>query len=152
MRRVIKHHPKDRCQTLKASVNVTLSFNDRHRRRIRLIDDNGEEFLLDLVHATYMDEGDFMELDTGGAICVVAALEDVMDITCKGAKALAQISWHIGNRHTPMQVLSKGVLRLEYDHVLFQMVEGLGGECERNQASFSPEPGAYESGGHHHHD
>ncbi|MEK7245719.1 MAG: urease accessory protein UreE, partial [Pseudomonadota bacterium] len=57
--------------------------------------------------------------------------------------------WHIGNRHVPVQVLPDGVLRILDDHVLVDMVRGLGAGVVRHRAPFAPEAGAY-AGGHKH--
>jgi urease accessory protein len=131
---------------------VTLAFDARFRRRIKLTDDNGEDFLLDLREATRLEEGMALVFEEGGVIAVKAADEDVLDIYCASIALTARIAWHIGNRHTPVQVLEEGGLRITYDHVLQHMVEGLGASTSRVQAPFSPEPGAYtEGGGHHDH-
>ncbi|MAF48545.1 MAG: Urease accessory protein UreE [Rhodospirillaceae bacterium] len=132
------------------AATVTLAFDDRHRRRIKLTDDAGAEFLLDLAEAVRLEDGDGLVLDTGGIIAVCAAEEDVLDITCDNASEIARVAWHIGNRHTPVQVLPEGTLRIAYDHVLEAMIIGLGAAFERRQAPFSPEPGAYAEGGHGH--
>jgi urease accessory protein len=52
----------------------------------------------------------------------------------------------------PLQV-EPGWVRYQHDHVLDEMVKGLGAEVTIEQASFEPEGGAYggKSGGHHHH-
>lgn len=130
---------------------VTLPYMDRHRRRIKLIDDAGEAFLLDLVEATRFEEGDALALDGGGVIRVRAATEPVADIKASSPVEASKISWHIGNRHTPMQVLEDGRLRIRDDHVLVAMVEGLGATVLRHDAPFAPESGAYSGGGHGHH-
>ncbi len=131
---------------------VTLCFDDRHRRRIRLTDDMGEAFLLDLPEAEYMNHGDGLELLAGGVIQVLAADEAVVDIMCKDAAHAAKVAWHIGNRHVPLQVLENGGLRIRKDHVLADMVRRLGAAVEDRKAAFSPEPGAYTAGGHGAHD
>jgi urease accessory protein len=129
---------------------VTLSYEDRHRRRIKMTDDDGHDFLLDLAEATQLGNGDALVLEEGGVIAVRAADEDVLDIKCSTTAETARIAWHIGNRHTPVQVLAAGGLRIIYDHVLQHMVEGLGAKATRKQAAFSPEQGAYSGDGHGH--
>jgi urease accessory protein len=129
---------------------VTLSYEDRHRRRIKMIDDEGADFLLDLTDAVQLEEGDALLLEEGGVIAIRAAEEDVLDIQCLTTTETARIAWHIGNRHTPVQVLDDGGLRIIYDHVLQHMVEGLGATALRKTAPFSPEQGAYSGGGHGH--
>jgi len=129
---------------------VTLSYADRHRRRIKMTDDEGADFLLDLAAAVQLEEGDALLLEEGGVIAIRAADEDVLDIQCQTTAETARIAWHIGNRHTPVQVLGDGGLRIIYDHVLQHMVQGLGAHAERKAAPFSPEQGAYSGGGHGH--
>ena len=84
-----------------------------------------------------------LTLADGGAVLVRAAPEPVVDIRCESAAHAAKVAWHIGNRHAPLQVLADGGLRIQDDHVLAGMAEGLGAATRRRQAPFSPEPGAY---------
>jgi len=129
---------------------VTLCFEDRFRRRKKMTDDSGIDFLLDLADAVQLEEGDALLLEDGSVIEVKAAEEEVLDIYCNNKAQTARIAWHIGNRHTPVQVLKDGNLRIIYDHVLRQMVERLGARTEKKYAPFSPEQGAY--AGVHSHD
>ena len=126
---------------------VTLSFEDRFRRRVRLIDDAGEAFMLDLAQATRFEDGDGLALDGGGVLVVRAALQDVVDAAGLDTQHTARLAWHIGNRHTPVEVLKNGQLRIQYDHVLAHMLEGLGATLDRKTAPFVPEPGAYDGHG-----
>ena len=151
MRRATQHVAADQWTTDSAVATVTLVFDDRHRRRFRFIDDGGEPFLLDLANAMVLGEGDGLKLESGGIIAVRAADEDVADITAANAAHAARLAWHIGNRHTPVQVLDDGTLRIRDDHVLVAMVEGLGGQVIRRRTPFAPEPGAYAGEGGHGH-
>jgi urease accessory protein len=121
---------------------VTLAFLDRHRRRIRLVADSGEPFLLDLARAQRLGDGDGLELDGGGYIWVRAAAERVIEITAETPTDLLRIAWHIGNRHLPVQALD-GRLHIRDDHVIAAMVTGLGGHVRLVEAPFDPELGAY---------
>ncbi len=127
--------------------SVTLDFDRRHRRRLRMTDDAGADFLLDLAAATVLGDGDGLVLEDGGIIQVRAAAEPVLDISCGTPADSARIAWHIGNRHTPVQVLADGTLRIRDDHVLAGMIEALGATAHRRSAPFDPEPGAYAVGG-----
>jgi len=62
--------------------SVTLAYDDRHRRRIRLTDDSGEDFLLDLAEATRISDGNGLAIKGGGILKVLAADEDVMESEC----------------------------------------------------------------------
>lgn len=125
---------------------VTLRFEDRHRRRFMMTDDNGDDFLLDLPRAVLLTDGDRLLLERGGAIVVRAAPESVADFHTNGAAASARLAWHIGNRHTPIQVLPNGALRVLDDHVLVDLAERHGAWVRRHVAPFAPEPGAYAEG------
>jgi urease accessory protein len=131
---------------------VTLRFHDRHRRRVRMSEDSGTDFLLDLPQAAVLRQGDGLALEGGGYIQVRAAPEAVADIAAGSPEHLARLAWHIGNRHVPVQVLPDSVLRILDDHVLVDMVRGLGAEVVRLRAPFAPEAGAYAGGHKHEHD
>lgn len=122
---------------------VTLGHDDRQRRRARLRGDDGEPLLLDLDAPSRLQDGDGLALADGGTVQVRAADEPVVDIRCSSPAHAARVAWHIGNRHASLQVLADGALRIQDDHVLAAMAEGLGATVERRQAPFSPEPGAY---------
>jgi len=147
MRRAIRVIAKSEGTLQDVQGTVTLSFEDRFRRRVRLTDDAGEAFMLDLAQATRFEDGDGLALDGGGMLLVRAALEDVVDVTGRDTQHTARLAWHIGNRHTPVEVLDNGQLRIQYDHVLAHMLEGLGATLERKTAPFVPEPGAYDGHG-----
>ena len=56
---------------------VTLAFDERHRRRLRMTDDAGEPFLLDLAKAVVLVDGDGLALDGGGDSRVRAAASSI---------------------------------------------------------------------------
>lgn len=149
MRRATHVHAAGRWPEVSEVATVTLPCADRHRRRILMRDDAGAEFLLELAEATQLRDGDGLMLADDGVIRVIAAVEDVAEITCADPLHLTRIAWHLGNRHTPVQLLPDGRLRMAHDHVLEAMVEGLGAEVTRTRAPFQPEGGAY-GGGHGH--
>ena len=130
---------------------VTLAYLDRHRRRIRLVADSGETFLLDLARARHLGDGDGLELDGGGYVRVRAAPEPVLEIEAADRAGLLRIAWHLGNRHLPLQVVGNR-LHIRADHVIAEMVTGLGGRITRLEVAFDPEAGAYAGPAPHHHD
>jgi urease accessory protein len=129
---------------------ATLAYLDRHRRRIRLVADSGAAFLLDLPRAQHLADGDGLELDSGGYIRVCAAPEPVLEIAAADRDSLLRIAWHLGNRHLPLQVTGDR-LRIREDHVIAEMVSGLGGQITHREAPFDPEFGAYAAGAAHSH-
>jgi urease accessory protein len=142
MRRAIAVHKSGNWPEEAAADQVTLAFVDRHRRRLRLVAESGNPFLLDLPRVQHMADGDGLELDDGGYVRVCAAPERVLEIEGDGPTDLLRLAWHLGNRHLPMQAL-EGKLRIRDDHVIADMVEKLGGRVTRLNAPFDPETGAY---------
>jgi len=130
---------------------VVLDADDRHRRRVTLTGEGGTAFLLDLPHAAALRDGDGLVLEDGAMVCVTGKPEPLIEITAASAHDLARLAWHIGNRHTDMQVMGDR-LRIRRDHVLEDMLRGLGARMSALEASFDPERGAYGHGEHHDHD
>ena len=143
---------------------VVLDHGDRHRRRIAMRGVGGTAFLLDLARATVLDDGDALVLDDGRLVWVEAAPERLLEIRAPTDHALKRLIWHIGNRHIPAEIGAEAVW-IAQDHVLAEMVRGLGGSAEPVERPFRPEGGAYEGGhghahshdhdhhhGHHRHD
>jgi urease accessory protein len=127
---------------------ILLDFDQRHRRRVRLVTTSGRDILLDLPQARRLRDGDGLVLPDG-LVRVQAAAEAVMDIHA-APDSLMRIAWHLGNRHLPVQMLD-GALRIRADHVIADMVAGLGGHVHALDAPFQPEGGAYAAAAHHHH-
>jgi urease accessory protein len=129
---------------------VVLDHDRRHRRRIRLATLGGAAVLLDLPRAHRLREGDALRCDDGTLIAVRAAAEKLLEISAPDAAALVRIAWHLGNRHLPTQLCGDRI-RIREDHVIAEMVLGLGGGVSALSAPFDPEGGAYAGGHHHHH-
>src|SRR5579872_121674 len=87
-----------------ARATVTLAYDDRHRRRLRLTTDAGEPFLLDLPRAGVLDDGDGLALSDKTWLLVRAAPEALLEITAPEPSALMRLAWHLGNRHLPAQI------------------------------------------------
>ena len=108
-----------------ASDTVVLDFDDRHRRRTSMTGTRGLEFLLDLEAAVALRGGDALVLEDGRLVEVVAAPEPLLEIRGSDPSHLVRLAWHLGNRHLPTQIMGKG-LRIRRDHVIEEMVKGLG--------------------------
>lgn len=136
---------------------VVLDFDDRHRRRMAMTGTRGLSFLLDLEQAVALRGGDALVLEDGRLVEVVAAPEPLLEIRGHDSLHLVRLAWHLGNRHLPTQLMAKA-LRIRRDHVIADMVRGLGGKVVEIEAPFDPEGGAYapahDSGeaAHAHHD
>jgi urease accessory protein len=132
---------------------VVIGFDHRFRRRLLLRTEAGREVLLDLPQAVRLRQDDGLVLPDGGIVRVCAAAEALLEISAAESALLLRIAWHLGNRHLPVQFLG-WCLRIRADHVIAEMVQGLGGVVMPIEAPFDPEAGAYSvgGGGQHHHD
>jgi urease accessory protein len=147
MTRVIAIKPAGQWHPGDCFDQVTLDADERHCRRTVLTGMHGLTFLLDLPHATVLHDGDGLMLDDGRVVCVVSRPEPLVEIAAGTAHDLARFAWHLGNRHTAVQVVGDR-LRIRRDHVLEEMLTKLGAQLNAIEAPFEPEGGAY---GHHAH-
>jgi urease accessory protein len=121
---------------------VVLDAGDRHRRRIVLTAEGGTSFLLDLPRATVLRDGDGLVLEDGTIVRVAGKREALVEVRAQTPHALARLAWHIGNRHTDVEIVGE-CLRIRRDRVLEDMLRVLGAELSPIEAPFDPEPGAY---------
>ncbi len=128
---------------------LTLALDKRIRSRLRVTLDDGTAAGVFLPRGQTLRDGDLLA-DAGGTVVAVrAAPEPLSEVRCDDALALARACYHLGNRHVALQI-GKGFIRYQHDHVLDELVEGLGLMVEFEQAPFEPEAGAYDGGGHAH--
>jgi urease accessory protein len=131
-----------------ADLKLILPFQSRSKSRLRTSVE-GEEAGLFLERGTVLRGGDLLLADDGRVIEVVAAPETVSTVREAGGGNLARAAYHLGNRHVALQIGGHW-LRYQHDHVLDDMVRGLGFTVEIEQAPFEPEAGAYGAGSHQH--
>ena len=130
-----------------ADAVCVLSYDDRFLRRRRIRTAEGKSLLVDLAQTTSVDHGDAFELTDGRLVEVVAADQDLLEITGD----LTRLAWHIGNRHMPCQI-EPGRLLIQRDKVIRDMLERLGARLRDVVEPFTPEGGAYGHGRTHGHD
>jgi urease accessory protein len=139
-----------RCDTSTAATErLVLPFELRQKSRLRTRLASGEEAALFLERGAVLRGGDRLLAADGRVIEVVAAPERLLVVHAKDRRELARAAYHLGNRHIPVEV-GADILKLEYDHVLQEMLNGLGVETTEASGPFEPEAGAY-GGGHRHH-
>src|SRR3954451_16110429 len=130
---------------------VVLDADDRQRRRIVLTGERGTRLLLDLEKPVTLHDGDGLVLDDGSIVIVAGQAEQLIEVSATAPLDLVRLAWHIGNRHTDIQFVDKS-FRIRRDHVLEEMLIGLGAPTRPLDAPFDPEPAAPGGGGPHHHD
>lgn len=129
-------------------VSITLPFETRQKSRLQAVMDTGEEIGLLLPRGTVLRDGDLLKTESGLVIKVQAAEESVSTAQVNDPTLFARACYHLGNRHVPLQV-GENWLRYLHDHVLDDMLKGLGVITKHEHAPFEPEAGAY-GGGHRH--
>ncbi len=139
-----------------ASATVTLSLDKRSRSRLRVTLSDGSDAGIQLARGESLSPHDKLvsiasidgSEETPHVIEVLPSAESVSVVRCEDRHQFARACYHLGNRHVQLQI-DDGKLAYLHDHVLDEMLEGLGFTVTCEQATFAPEAGAY-GGGHHH--
>jgi urease accessory protein len=129
-----------------AVLKVRLDFDARCKSRLLVRLDGGGMAALIVERGRVLRGGDRLRLEDGREVEIVADDESLFEAVSDDPLLIAKAAYHLGNRHVAVQVMS-GRLRFLADHVLADMVRGLGLEVSSVVAPFEPEGGAY---GHHH--
>jgi urease accessory protein len=128
---------------------VVLAHDERHLRRKVLRLEHEGEVLVDLPAAISLEHGDALELEDGRLVEVIAAEEELLEVTAHSPAELSGLCWHIGNRHLAAQIEAGRILILR-DHVIRAMLEGLGAHVRDVSEPFHPMRGAYSRHSHEH--
>lgn len=130
--------------------SLTLPFELRQKARLHTKLDNGQDAGLFLPRGLIIRGGDILRAETGEYVKVISAEEDVSTASSDNPFLIARACYHLGNRHVPIQINEHWV-RYQFDHVLNEMIVGLGLSVKQELAPFEPESGAYSSSHTHAH-
>jgi urease accessory protein len=128
---------------------IRLEAQERHLRRKVLRTEAGLQVFVDFEKPVVLAHGDELLLEDGRRVSVIAEEEPLMEVTGRDPHHLAQLAWHIGNRHLEAQIEPQRIL-LRRDHVIAHMLEHQGAKVREVTERFSPEHGAYHGHGHAH--
>lgn len=128
---------------------VELSFDTRQKSRFRATLKNAEDIGADLPRTGILRSGSFIATEQGDVLRVDAKPERLMRVCAETDFDLLKAAYHLGNRHVPL-MLTPTALYFEPDHVLAEMVEGLGLRVDEVNHPFEPESGAYAQHSHDH--
>ena len=145
------------------TASVTLPIEKRVKSRQRVTLDDGRDAGIILKRGEVLQHGDKLSDFNGEVIEIIAAQEKVSMVYCLDPHTLARACYHLGNRHVPVEIIEfsgttnasetvVGAVSYLHDHVLDDMLRGLGLSVEMTLAPFNPEPGAYGGGHAHHHE
>ncbi|WP_136810780.1 urease accessory protein UreE [Desulfosediminicola flagellatus] len=142
---------EDRAAVAVTTLTLPLDLRQKSRQRVEL--DNGQEAAVILKRGTVLHNNDMLIATDKTVIRVQAANELLSAARCNDPLLFARACYHLGNRHMPLQIESGRIVYL-HDHVLDDMLRGLGLEVEQVSEPFEPEAGAYggsaDNAGHHH--
>ena len=149
MHRVPSISPAGQWTDSAAIDRVTLDADDRQRRRIVLTGEKGTKILLDFDKPMVLRDGDGLVLDDGSIVRVCGQPEELVEIRAASPREFVRLAWHLGNRHTDVQIVENRI-RIRRDHVLEEMLRGLGAQVTLLEAAFDPETGAPQGHSHDH--
>ncbi|WP_347018725.1 urease accessory protein UreE [Acinetobacter calcoaceticus] len=128
---------------------VELTFDTRQKSRFRAALASGVDIGADLPRTGILRSGSYIATQQGDVLRVDAKPERLMQVIAATDFDLLKAAYHLGNRHVPL-MLTPTALYFEPDHVLAEMVEGLGLKVTEIDHPFEPESGAYAQHGHDH--
>src|SRR6516162_2871591 len=105
MKRVTEIKPATTWNPQAAQDFIVLDAQDRHRRRVVFVGEHGATYLLDLSRPAHLRDGDGLLLEDGSLVRVTGKSEPLVEIAAGSVQDLVRIAWHIGNRHTELQII-----------------------------------------------
>lgn len=146
---MIKLNKKLPAGSAQTDLKLELSIDQRIRSRLRVTLSNGEDAGLDLPRGEILRGGAILSNEDGVFVEVVAAAEPLSVVRTHDALLKSRVCYHLGNRHVPLEINDEYV-SYQHDHVLDDMVIGLGAEVSFENLAFEPEAGAYGGSSHGH--
>lgn len=131
-----------------ADDSITLDFDTRQKARIKSQTDSGASIGVFVERGKPLLVGEVLQTDCGKTVVVKGALEPVITATTDDWLYFSKVCYHLGNRHTRLQVGERW-LRFQPDHVLSELVQEYGLVVSDEPAIFEPEKGAYSKLGSH---
>ena len=146
---MIKLNKKLPAGSAQTELKLELSIDQRIRSRLRVTLSDGQDAGLDLARGEILRGGQILSNDEGVLVEVVAAAEPLSVVRTADALLKSRVCYHLGNRHVPLEI-SDDYVSYQHDHVLDDMVKGLGAEVSLESLAFEPEAGAYGGSSHGH--
>lgn len=137
-----KRIPASTPSTGAPTLKLVMPFEQRQKARQRARITAGFEVGIQLPRGTVLRGGDQLRAADGTLLDIVAAREPVSTVWSRDLRRLAQVAYHLGNRHVALEI-GTGWVRYLADHVLDAMVEQLGLAVIHHDEPFEPEAGAY---------
>jgi urease accessory protein len=129
--------------------DIAVLSHDERRVRRRLIPlVHGDEVAVDFPQTITLNQGDRLQLEDGKLVEIIAGEEYLYEVRGRDYWHLMELAWHIGNRHTKAEIDAEtkgdmGRILILRDHVLRDMLRGLGATVTEISEPFHPMDGAY---------
>jgi urease accessory protein len=121
---------------------VILDYAQRSTQNVTATGVKGTAIEIGLHQPGRLRTDDFLVLDDGNLVEVVAASEPLIEARAADVAALARLAWHLGDRHVQVQMLPNRV-RAQRDSAIQGLLTSLGAKVVAIDAPFEPEGGAY---------
>jgi urease accessory protein len=121
---------------------AVLMHDERRVRRRSLTLVHGDSVLVDFPEPVTLADRSSLKLEDGRFVEIIAGEEQLLEVRGKDRIHLMRLCWHLGNRHLKAQIEDDRVLILR-DHVIRDMLRGLGATVTDVTEPFNPEEGAY---------
>ena len=132
--------------------SITLDQDTRKKARIKGVTDKGQDVGIFVERGQPLLVGEILKSECGVLMEVKGEKEPVSTAIATGWLTFSKVCYHLGNRHTVLQVGELWV-RFKPDHVLEELAQDYGLSIDKTPAIFEPENGAYgKRGGHSHGD
>jgi urease accessory protein len=130
---------------------LALTAAERSRSRHPFITEGGREVYVQLQRGAHLRQGDrLLAADHSLVVEILAKPETVMVVTAPSSLDLLEATYHLGNRHVPLEITATHLYLLP-DPVLQDMLQQRGLNVMEADRPFQPQAGAYAATPHHHH-
>jgi urease accessory protein len=114
---------------------LELTTEERDRAHLRARSRGNRELIISLPRGVELHDGDVVYAEDGVAVVVVAAPEDVLEVSPQTPREWALAAYQLGNLHRPARFLPDAILT-PYDRSSAEMLRALGVATRRVQRGF----------------
>jgi urease accessory protein len=135
-------------QPVEAVDELDLTTEERERAHLRARSRGNRALIISLPRGEELHDGDVVYIDDAIAVVVVAAPEDVLEVSPRTPREWALAAYQLGNLHRPARFLPDAILT-PYDRSSAEMLQALGVTTHRVKRGFVGERCTALT--HHHH-
>jgi urease accessory protein len=114
---------------------LELTTEERERAHLRARSRGNRELIISLPRGEELHDGDVVHVDDGVAVVVVAAPEDVLEVSPRTPREWALAAYQLGNLHRPARFLPDAILT-PYDRSSAETLRALGVATRRTRSGF----------------